>query len=181
MLGFFGALVLAGAGAPIPEEMPTVLAGIWGPMFITAGIMRLPVIRFVIADGIAAGVGHSMLFFLAYWFGDSFKQLLERAEHTVDSLLRPLLILGAISAVGGYLLYHFLRHPVSTGDPDEVPQVLNKVATLLPHKDCPDPSDPECAEPSHALEKRRPTLLDRGQESGVSRQESESNRPPTDS
>src|SRR5262245_48244882 len=176
MLGFFGALVLAGAGAPIPEELPTVGAGIWvasnpdlgparwlvlpvcfagvlisdmmlysigrfwgprlleyrwvqgivppdkrekiehnfheqgvkilllvrwlpgirSPMFITAGIMRLPVIRFIVADGIAAVVGHSMLFFLAWWFGDSFRQLLVRAEHTVDTLLKPLVILAAL-------------------------------------------------------------------------------------
>jgi len=139
------------------------LPGIRSPMFITAGIMRLPAIRFVIADGVAAVLGHSMLFFLAYWFGDSFRELLLKAEHEVQSIIRPLLVLAAISAVTAYLLYHFLRHPVTTGDPAEVPPVLNKVATLLEHKDCPDPADPECAEqhPVGSLERRRPQPLRR--------------------
>jgi hypothetical protein len=125
--------------------------------------MRLPVIRFVMADGVAAFLGHSMLFFLAYWFGDSFRELLLRAEHEVQSVIKPLLVLGAITAVSAYLLYHFLRHPVTTGDPEEVPPVLTKVATLLEHRDCPDPNDPECAgqHPAGSLERRRPHPLRR--------------------
>src|SRR5207249_5240263 len=130
------------------------------PMFVTAGIMRLPVIRFVIADGIAAFIGHSLLFFLAWWLGESLRQVILRFEAGVEHYLRPLLILVALSGVAAYLLYHFLRHPVSTGDPDEVPPVIHKVATLLEHhKECPDPNDPECAEPALALDKRQPTRL----------------------
>src|SRR5262249_5502020 len=115
------------------------------------------------ADGVAAVLGHSMLFFLAYWFGDSFRELLLRAEHEVESIIKPLLVLAAISAVTAYLLYHFLRHPVTTGDPEEVPPALNKVAPLLEHKECPDPADPECAEqhPVGSLERRRPQPLRR--------------------
>jgi hypothetical protein len=138
------------------------LPGIRSPMFITAGVMRLPVIRFIIADGAAAVIGHSLLFFLAYWFGDSFRELLLRAEHTVDSLIKPLLILLALSAVAGYLLYHFLRHPVNTGAPDEVPLIVDKVASMLEHKDNPSAAP----EKPHALEGRRPTPLERDHGSG---------------
>ncbi len=240
MLGCFGALVLAGAGAPIPEELPTITAGVWvasnpelgparwlvlavcfagvllsdimlfgigrywgprllerpwvarivppdkrqkiednfhhygvkillvvrwfpgirSPMFITAGVMRLPFLRFVLADGIAAVAGHSLLFFLAYWFGDSFRELILRAEHQVESWIKPLLVLLAITAVAGYLLYHFLRHPVSTGDPKEVPIIGEVVARL--EKDCPDPANPDgVEEPTGALEARRPQPLER--------------------
>lgn len=242
MMTAFALLVLAGAGFPIPEEVPTVGAGIWvasnpelgvarwlilpvcfagvlisdvmlygvgrlwgprllkhrwmarivppdkremiehnfhekgvkilllirwlpgirSPMFITAGVMRLPIVRFIVADGTAALIGHSLLFFLAYWFGDSFRQLLLRAEHTVDSLIKPLLVLAAITAVAGYLLYHFLRHPVNTGAPEEVPRIVDRVASLLEHKDCSDPNDPECAKKNQpALEGRRPRPLER--------------------
>ena len=55
---------------------------------------------------------------LAWWFGDSLQQLILRFEAGVEHYLRPLLILVALSTVASYLVYHFLRHPVSTGDPD---------------------------------------------------------------
>ena len=71
------------------------LPGIRSPMFVTAGTMRLPLHRFVIADAIAAVIGHSLLFFLAYWFGDQFRDLVVQAENTVQSRVRPLLILAS--------------------------------------------------------------------------------------
>jgi membrane protein DedA with SNARE-associated domain len=226
MVGFFGALVLAGAGFPIPEELPTVGAGIWvasnpdlgparwlvlpvcfagvllsdvmlygigrlwgprlltykwvarvvtpdkrekiehnfhrygvrvllairwvpgirSPMFITAGVMRLPFVRFVLADGVAAVVGHSLLFFLAWWFGDQFKQLVETFESGVSYYLKPLLILVGLGGVSAFLLWHFLRHPVSTGDPEEdLPKPLAQpVKTLLRCEEA--PQLPECQE-----------------------------------
>src|SRR5262245_2711181 len=182
----FLALVAAGFGAPIPEEVPTIGAGIWvgshpelgplrwlilpvcflgvlisdimlygigrrwgprlmntrwaqklippetwtkiqenyhrygiktlllvrwmpairSPMFISAGVMRLSLPRFIIADGIAAVFGHTMLFFFAWWFGDQFKDLIVRAEQNVDRL-KPLIILLLLAAAAGFGLYHF--------------------------------------------------------------------------
>jgi membrane protein DedA with SNARE-associated domain len=210
----FVALVAAGFGAPIPEELPTIGAGVWvashaelgplrwlilpicflgvmtadlmlfgmgrffgprllewkwlsrfyppqtrekternfhlyglrvllfirwipairSPMFITAGLMRLPLYQFIIADGIALVFGHSLLFFLAYWFGDQFLELVQRAEHTFATALKPLLILTVIGGVAAYFLYHFLRYPVTTNDPKELkelPIIGEKVAGKL--------------------------------------------------
>ncbi len=210
----FVALVAAGFGAPIPEELPTIGAGIWvasnaelghlrwlilpicflgvmisdvllfgmgrlfgprllewnwvkrfypsetrlrteenfhryglrillfmrwipairSPMFITAGLMRLPLYRFILADGIALVFGHSLLFFLAYWFGEQFLSLVEEAEHTLETALKPILVLTVIGVVAAFLLYHFLKHPVATGDPEELkdlPIVGQKVADRL--------------------------------------------------
>jgi hypothetical protein len=109
-------------------------------MFITAGIMRLPLPQFILADGLAAVFGHTLLFFLAWWFGDQFKELVEQAEHTVATTLKPLLALGVVVAVGVYFAVHFYRRPVSTADPKEVPAVLD-VATkiILPPKKEPAP------------------------------------------
>jgi len=217
----FGMLVAAGFGAPIPEEIPTVGAGVWvganpelgplrwlilpvcflgvltsdimlygigrrwgpglmkrrwaqrlippetwarihknynrygiktlllvrwlpairSPMFISAGVMRLSLLRFVLADGIAAMFGHSLLFFLAYWFGDQFQELVVGAEQKVDRL-KPLLIMLGLASVAGFLLYHFLRSPVSAGDPKELPIVGPRMANItqsappsvLPHE-----------------------------------------------
>jgi len=104
--------------------------GIRSPLFLTAGTMRLPVLRFVVADAIAAAAGHTLLFLLSYWFTDSFKQLYEHVEGDVRRL-KPLLILLPILAVGIYLLIHFLRKPVPTADPEELPIVGHQVAVKL--------------------------------------------------
>ena len=94
------------------------LPAIRSPIFIMAGILRLPFTRFVVADGIYAVPGVSLLFFLSYWFGDQARELLIRIYTRVDHL-KPLLILLALGAVAAYLVWHFLRHPVATGDPGE--------------------------------------------------------------
>ncbi len=216
----FTALVAAGFGFPIPEELPTIGAGIWvgsnpelgpfrwlilpvcfvgvlisdvllygmgrlwgtrllqhplvarwlpaetrerternfqeygikilllvrwvpairSPMFITAGVMRLPLSQFVVADGIAAVFGHSLLFFLAYWFGDQFRELVIRAEHTVGTTLKPLIVLTIIGVVAAYFAFHFYKRPVITGDPKEVPLIGGKVAGKLSSPDLAPPA-----------------------------------------
>ncbi len=97
-----------------------LLPGIRAPIFITAGIMRLPLSRFLLADGIYAIPGVSLLFFLAFWFTNSFKTWVEHAEAEVVRY-RHLVIMGLIVAVGIYFLIHFLRKPFNTGDPKELP------------------------------------------------------------
>jgi membrane protein DedA with SNARE-associated domain len=106
------------------------LPGIRSPIFLTAGIMRLSWRRFLLADGLYAIPGVSLLFFLAYWFTDQFRDLVERAEEDI-SRVRPLLVLIAIVAVGVYFLVKFLRHPVHTGDPQELPLIGEEVAASL--------------------------------------------------
>jgi len=100
------------------------------PMFITAGIMRLPLARFILADAIAACFGHTLLFALAYWFGDQFGELVERWEKRVDHY-KPLIVLLLLGAVAAYLTYHFWRRPVSTGDLEEIPLIGDKVAAKI--------------------------------------------------
>ncbi len=107
------------------------LPAIRSPIFITAGIMRLSFAKFVIADGIYAIPGVSLLFFLGYWFGDSFKDYIDQKVHA----LRPLLILLAIAVAVGFLLYHFLRKPVASGDPEELPLIGRQVAAKITHHD----------------------------------------------
>jgi hypothetical protein len=92
--------------------------------------MRLPFPRFVAADGVALVFGHSLLFFLAFWFGDSFKDLVEHAEQRVDRV-KPLLIVVLLAVMAGLLLYHFLRRPISTADPHELPIIGDKVLAKI--------------------------------------------------
>jgi membrane protein DedA with SNARE-associated domain len=107
------------------------LPGIRSPMFVTAGIMRLPFVHFLIADGIAAVIGHSLLFFLAYWFGDNFRALFTEVS-AIEHKILPIIIVLAIGALGAYLLIHFLRRPVPTGDPkEELPPIVEKIASKI--------------------------------------------------
>jgi membrane protein DedA with SNARE-associated domain len=104
-----------------------LLPGIRAPIFIMAGVMRLPMTRFVLADGLYALIGVNLLFWLGFWGGDAFADLVRAAEHKVQSLVRPLLIIGALAAVGAYLLRLYLTRNVVTGDPKEVPVIGEKI------------------------------------------------------
>jgi membrane protein DedA with SNARE-associated domain len=136
------------------------LPAIRSPIFITAGIMRLPFPKFLLADGLYAIPGVSLLFYLSFTFGDKFRDVVKQAVGRVDRL-KPLLILLALTALGTYLVYHFLRHPVATGDPrEEVPLVGGKIASKIEHGDSkviplPDPPPPGPAgpEPAHPPER----------------------------
>jgi membrane protein DedA with SNARE-associated domain len=126
----YGVLVLLFA-----RFLPTIRS----PIFIIAGILRVPFKRFVLADGLYAIPGVSLLFFLAYWFGDAFRDLVMAFERRVDSA-KPILILLALVAVTAYLIYHFFRHPVATGDPrEELPVIGGQVAAKMT---CPDNQPP---------------------------------------
>jgi hypothetical protein len=105
-----------------------LLPTIRSPIYIMAGVMRVPFSLFVLADGLYAIPGVSLLFFLGYWLGDQFKDLIESFEGRVAAA-RPILVLLGLAALTGYLVYHFFRHPVATGDPRlEVPVIGDKVA-----------------------------------------------------
>ncbi len=107
-----------------------LLPGIRTPLFLIAGLMRLSVPRFLLADAVGAVLGNSLLYFLAFWFGDQFREVVEQAEGTVGRL-RPVLILCAIVGIALYFCYNFWRHPVTTGDPAELPLVGQRVAAHM--------------------------------------------------
>ena len=123
------------------------IPGIRSPLFLTAGTMRLPVARFTVADAIAAASGHTLLFFLSYWFTDSFQELYKLVEGDLKRL-SPLLVVLAILAVGLYLLVHFLRKPVPTADPEELPILGHQVAVKMESPETPPCQAPEAAPPT---------------------------------
>jgi membrane protein DedA with SNARE-associated domain len=110
-----------------------LVPGIRTTLFLTAGLMRLSLVRFVLADGLGAVLGNSLIFFLGFWFGSQFLELVERLERQA-SAVKPILILLLLVAVTGYLLYLFLRRPIPTGDPKELPLIGPQVAAHLPTK-----------------------------------------------
>lgn len=106
------------------------LPAIRSPIFIMAGVTRVSFTRFLLADGIYAIPGVTLLFTLAFWFGDRFRDLVLEAEGKAKNVI----ILAVLTAIGVYLFYHFFRHPVATGDPSvEMPVVGPQIASKLSH------------------------------------------------
>jgi hypothetical protein len=96
---------------------------------LTAGLTKLSVARFLLADGLYAIPGVSALFFLGWWFGDS---MIDFVKGPIEQIKSILLIL-VIAAVIGYLLYRALRKPSVTGDPHEMPPLVEQVTHTLEH------------------------------------------------
>lgn len=80
------------------------LVGVRSPVYVTAGILRMPFRRFVLVDLLCASLVVSLFFGLSFIFAEAFQGMwhsIERAE---------LWLTGAIGlAIAGVLLYFFLR------------------------------------------------------------------------
>jgi membrane protein DedA with SNARE-associated domain len=101
--------------------------GIRAPIFLTAGLIRLSFSRFLFADGLYAIPGVTLLFFLGYWFTDSMVNLIKNEFEHVKSIVVIVVVLG----VAGYFTYKFLRRPMVTGDPKEIPPLVEKVTHTI--------------------------------------------------
>lgn len=110
-----------------------LLPGIRAPLFLTAGMLHLSVPLFIMADAVGAILGNSLLFFLAFWFGDQFREMVEQFGQEVRHILRPILVLIAISGVALFFVYKFFRRPVMTGDPEDLPLIGGQVAAHIRH------------------------------------------------
>jgi membrane protein DedA with SNARE-associated domain len=97
--------------------------GIRAPIFLTAGITRLPLAKFLFADAIYAVPGVSILFGLGYVFGDRMVKLIKTDAEQIKSITILVVLLG----VACYILYRFLRRPVVTGGPEEMPKLVEQV------------------------------------------------------
>jgi membrane protein DedA with SNARE-associated domain len=122
-----------------------LLPGIRSPIFIMAGVNRLSLTKFIIADGIYAIPGVSLLFFLSYLFTDQFVEVVRKAES-----VRPIVVMCVIAVMVGAGIYYFLKHPVATGDPHEVPLIGNQLAHRI-ESHHPD-GQPKTDNPAKALD-----------------------------
>jgi membrane protein DedA with SNARE-associated domain len=114
-----------------------LVPGIRTTLFLTAGTMRLSLLRFCLADGVGALFGGSLFFFLGYGLGSQFKDLIEKWENQFAPY-KQLFIFALLAAVLAYVLYSTLRRPIPTGDPEEVPLIGHQIAVHLPdseHRD----------------------------------------------
>jgi len=111
-----------------------LVPGIRSPIFLMAGMNHMPLIKFIIADGLYAIPGVSALFFLAYMFTDQFVELVKKA----DSYRQVFAVFVAGVAVG-YVIRFIQKHPVTEGDPKEVPIIGEQIASKV--------ADPKVEEP----------------------------------
>ena len=103
------------------------LPGIRTPIFLMAGVLRVPLGRFLLADGLYAIPGVNLLFWLSYLLTDQVLVIFNRID-----AYRPQVILMLLSGVAGALIqkYAFSRR-VSTGE--KPPAIINKPAEVITH------------------------------------------------
>ena len=70
------------------------LVGVRGPVYLAAGIVRMPVRKFFLCDLVAATLVVSLFFGLSYYYGESLAELIRDAEKTF-TLVVLLIIAGA--------------------------------------------------------------------------------------
>jgi len=108
-----------------------LIPGLRSTLFLTAGTTRLALWKFCLADGIGGLIGTSLFFFLGYILGDQFKALIKNWDDALTPYKTVILIL-LLSVAGAYLIRRYLRQPIPTGDPEEVPLIGHQIATHLP-------------------------------------------------
>ena len=112
-----GILILLGA---------RLTPGIRSPVFLMAGILRMPWQKFLFADMLYAIPGVSILFGLAYVFTDAFVEAIKKAESH-----KPLVMAIVFALVGGFVIYKvFAARTTSTGDLRDIPDVARPVAAV---------------------------------------------------
>jgi membrane protein DedA with SNARE-associated domain len=77
------------------------LVGIRSPIYITAGILKVPFRRFIITDMFCAAVMITSFFSLAYFFSNSVLKYINDAERAITVAV----VLAAISVLIGYRYY----------------------------------------------------------------------------
>jgi len=111
-----------------------LVPGIRTTLFLTAGTMRLSLVRFCLADGAGALVGGTLFFFLGYGLGSQFEELFLRWEEQFKPY-KALALVSLLVGVTAYLLYRFLRRPIAEGNPEEVPLIGHQIAAHMSDKD----------------------------------------------
>lgn len=94
--------------------------------YLTAGILKLPMLRLLLTDLIAATLSTSIMFGLGYLFANT----IQKGIHEVQQWLALLLVVG----VAGWLLYRYERARRDAGRPVG-PPVLDTDEVALPDMD----------------------------------------------
>jgi hypothetical protein len=81
------------------------LVGIRGPIYITAGILKMPFRKFVLADLVCATVVVSLFFGATFFFGQQIMHVIKEGEGVLTLIVIGVVVLGG----GGMLWYQLHR------------------------------------------------------------------------
>ncbi|HET6880796.1 MAG TPA: DedA family protein [Pirellulales bacterium] len=81
------------------------LVGVRTPVYVAAGILRIPFRQFIFCDLISASVVVSLFFGLSYRFAEHFTNLWEKIKRAEMALTVTI-----VSAIAGVAIYFYLRH-----------------------------------------------------------------------
>jgi membrane protein DedA with SNARE-associated domain len=144
-----------------------LLPGIRTPVFLSAGIVRLPFRKFLLADVIYAIPGVNLIFWLAWGLTDKFMAILIKVES-----YRDLVIVAVLSFVAGFLTATFVRRPVTTGSPEELPMIGKPIVNIR------NPQAPEPGPGMPSIDGRPHAPSSNGQPVNPERKKEEQERKP---
>ena len=106
-----------------------LLPGIRGPIFIMAGVLKVPLGRFMLADAIYAIPLVNVLFWLSYFLTDQVLLIFNKINE-----YKPLVVVAILSGIAGAMIQKYIlaRH-ISTGDPPQMPAIISKPAVAAAH------------------------------------------------
>lgn len=106
-----------------------LLPGIRAPVFIMAGVLKVPLGRFLLADAIYAIPLVNVIFWLSYFLTDQVLVIFNKINE-----YKSLVAVALLSAVAGALIQKYiLSRPVSTGEAPHVPDIISKPAVAAAH------------------------------------------------
>ena len=106
-----------------------MLPGIRAPVFIMAGVLKVPLGRFLLADAIYAIPLVNVIFWLSYFLTDQMLEIFNQINQ-----YKSLVIVAVLSGISGALIQKYiLSRPVSTGEPPHVPDIIAKPAVAVGH------------------------------------------------
>lgn len=106
------------------------LVGVRGPMYVTAGILRVPFTRFLLVDGICALVVVAVVFSLGYLFGKPISEFFHRLR---DWELALTLLLAGVAVIAA--LWFWLHHRAARR------RALRSVSVPLEEEDSPSETE----------------------------------------
>lgn len=110
-----------------------LLPGIRAPVFIMAGVLRVPLGRFLMADAIYAVPLVNILFWLAYFLTDQAMEIFKMLE-AIKKDYTPLVVVALLSGVAGAMIQKYVfSRSVSTGEPPHMPSIISKPAVAVGH------------------------------------------------
>lgn len=113
------------------------LIGLRSAIYLTAGILQIGFLRFILIDALCAGVIISVFFALSYWFGEQVAQWIRQGEWAITIVV----VLGVLGVLAGVAWRYTHRTAVMLDQPDSSWTPTAASSTFLPDRQETAPGD----------------------------------------